>query len=316
VARQLAALEEACAVAAHEAPEGDDALALDARLKRLLAARTRYDSVLGALLARIVEERIWAALGYRSLEEYCRERLALAARTVRERVWLERRMRTLPPLREALATGGITYSKALLVAKDATPHDVAQRVSDAAATTWQQLERESTAEEDRRNRAAGVRRIWGPTDAARTVVAAIASAQAWSAAGGAVVDAGEALAVIADHFFAVWSAHRERPPSRRRREVLLRHGGFCAVPGCSRAAEHEHHVVFRSHGGAEAPWNKVGVCVPHHLHGIHRGYLTVAGRAGERLLWRLGSGAGGTSELSEVLEVWVTEGDDDVRRAG
>jgi hypothetical protein len=35
------------------------------------------------------------------------------------------------------------------------------------------------------------------------------------------------------------------------------------------------------------------------------GYLKVEGRAGERLTWRFGNG-----------EIWVTEGDDDVRRAG
>ena len=45
------------------------------------------------------------------------------------------------------------------------------------------------------------------------------------------------------------------------------------------------------------------------LHGIHRGYLTVVGRAGERLVWNLGTG-----EAAPPLETWTTEGDDDVRR--
>ncbi|MHC4547874.1 MAG: HNH endonuclease, partial [Planctomycetota bacterium] len=94
-----------------------------------------------------------------------------------------------------------------------------------------------------------------------------------------------------------------------RRQVLMRHGGLCAVPGCSRPAEHVHHVTFRSRGGSHDPANEVAVCAVHHLRGIHRGYLTVAGRAGERLVWRLG-----TSE-AVPLEEWVTEGDDDVRRA-
>jgi hypothetical protein len=47
----------------------------------------------------------------------------------------------------------------------------------------------------------------------------------------------------------------------------------------------------------------VRICIPHHLRGIHRGGLTVEGRAGERLTWRFGNG-----------EIWVTHGDDDVRR--
>jgi hypothetical protein len=64
-------------------------------------------------------------------------------------------------------------------------------------------------------------------------------------------------------------------------------------------------VRFRSRGGPDAPWNELALCAQHHLHGIHLGYLTVEGRAGEKLVWRFGTG-----------EVWETHGDDDVRRAG
>jgi len=106
-----------------------------------------------------VEERAHRTLGYKSLEEYCRERLGLAARTVRERVWLERRMRALPALRAALASGRLTYSKALLLAQDATAEDVEARIEEACSTTWQQTERDTTEREERRNRAAGVRRV-------------------------------------------------------------------------------------------------------------------------------------------------------------
>jgi len=284
--------------------EEKDPRTLDARILKLLAARRGFDEAFGRLVARIVGERLWAALGYRSLAEYCRERLSMAPRSVRERVWLERRMCALPPLREALSSGRLTYSKALLVARDATPADVAERIEEASCTTWQQLEREATQEEDRRNRAAGMRRLWGPRDAARTVVDAIAGAQAWSALRGSVIDAGEALAVVADHFVEVWTVHLKRMP-RERRQVLMRHGGLCAVPGCSRPAEHEHHVTFRSRGGSDDLTNRVAVCAAHHLRAIHRGHLTVAGRAGERLTWKLGTG-----------EVWVTDGDDDVRCVG
>jgi len=84
----------------------------------------------------------------------------------------------------------------------------------------------------------------------------------------------------------------------------MRKGGLCSVPGCSRAAVHVHHVVFRSRGGPLEEWNEIGICAVHHLHGIHIGYLEVSGRAGERLEWRLATG-----------EAWVTLGDDDVFRA-
>ena len=115
----------------------------------------------------------------------------------------------------------------------------------------------------------------------------------------------------ADHFTAVWSHHRKRPRGAlRRKEILMRHGGLCAVPGCSRDARHIHHIVFRSRGGSDDPANCIALCAAHHLHGIHRGHLTVSGRAGERLVWNVRTGE------AIPLEIWITEGDDRVRRAG
>jgi hypothetical protein len=136
----------------------------------------------------------------------------------------------------------------------------------------------------------------------RPVLAAIRSAQDRARKEGRSITAGEALATLADHFVSVWSASRDRS-SWLRAEVLTRNGGCCAVPGCSRAAVHAHHVRFRSRGGTDDAWNQVGLCAWHHLCGIHHGYLTVEGKAGERLLWRLGTG-----------ESFVTYGKDDVRR--
>lgn len=307
VSRCLGSLEELESQPSDAAMEG--AHDLDGRVRQLIAVRRGFDEAFGTVATQIVNGRLWSVLGYRSLAEYCRERLGVSPRSLRERVWLERRMCALPELRRALSSGRLTYSKALLVAKDATPVDVRERIREAGNTTWQQLDRESTASEERRNRAVGVRRVWGPRDAAGVIVDAISSARALAAAYGECIDAGEALAVVADHFIAVWDAHRQRPRiSRDRRYVLMRHGGLCAVPGCSRSAQHEHHVQFRSRGGSDDAANRVAVCAAHHLQGIHRGYLTVAGRAGERLVWDLGTGDGKPS-----LETWVTHGDDDVR---
>ncbi|MCK6460874.1 MAG: hypothetical protein L6Q95_13410 [Planctomycetes bacterium] len=177
----------------------------------------------------------------------------------------------------------------------------------ARATTCQQLDREAQAEEDREHRGKGTRRLWSPSDSAQTVRDAIAAAQARARAGGAGIDAGEALAVVADHFVKDWERHHPGSTglwSGRRRRVLLRKAGLCSVPGCSRAAVHVHHVIFRSRGGPKEEWNEIGICAVHHLHGIHLGYLEVSGRAGERLRWKFATG-----------EAFVTTGDDDVRRA-
>jgi hypothetical protein len=316
LARQIAAVEEANGVVAEigKEPLPEDALGLHARVLRLLKARREWDESLGVLLLRARDKCVHEVLGYGSFAAYCEERLGMRAATARQRIWLERRMQDMPALREALKSGRLTYSKALAVARQATPFDVDDRIERAAATTCQQTEKEGEAEEDRKNRGAEVRKVWAPKDAAETVREAIASAQAWSLGErGVGIDEGEALAVIADHFVEVCEAHE--PPGRRRwvdqlrREVLTRKAGLCAVPGCSRASVHLHHVVFRSRGGGDEPWNLVGLCACHHLHGIHVGYLEVTGRAGERLYWKLGTG--------EVvpLEEWVTFGDDDVWRA-
>jgi hypothetical protein len=305
VTEHLAAIEEAEALVEDRAPDTNDPKELEAFVLRLARACRGFDVAFGPLAVRVVDERAWAAVGCASLKEYCTERLGMAPSAFRQRVWLERRMFALPQLKEALRSGRLTYSKAVLVAQDATPETVEDLIAKAADTTWQQTDREATAREDARNRAKGLRRLWGPKDVMETVVTAIVSAQRWSASQGRRIDAGEALVVIAEYFLKEWRKLRRRRRARARQQVLGRDGGTCEVPGCSLPARHVHHIRYRSHGGSEAPWNKVRLCVPHHLRGVHMGYLKVEGRAGERLVWRFGNG-----------EIWVTNGDDNVRRGG
>ncbi|HHN74063.1 MAG TPA: HNH endonuclease, partial [Acidobacteria bacterium] len=73
-------------------------------------------------------------------------------------------------------------------------------------------------------------------------------------------------------------------PSALRRKVLLRDGTICSNPHCSNPADHAHHVVFRSEGGATAAFNLLAVCGT--CHGlIHAGLLEVRGQHGE-VEWR------------------------------
>jgi hypothetical protein len=314
LAAQLAAVDGARDVIDNGSDlAGRSAEWLHERARGFLDARKQYDAAFGPLAREIRKTGAWKTLGYGSLAEYCRERLGMSAKTVKDRAWLESRLVDLPELREALAKGKVTYSKALLIAKGATPFNVEERIEQAASTTCQQVERDTTDREHEQNRAAGVRRLWGPQDAAETIASAILCAQGWAKAVlGEEIDAGEALARIADHFTEVWGRHAIDPGSRarRRRDILARTRGLCAVPGCSRAAVHIHHIVFRSRGGPKVEWNEIGVCVPHHLHGIHRGYLTVRGRAGETLVWEFGA------QAAVPFERWITKGGDDVRRLG
>jgi len=67
--------------------------------------------------------------------------------------------------------------------------------------------------------------------------------------------------------------------------VIARDQSFCQVPGCSRAATHVHHVLFRSQGGGDEGDNMTSLCTAHHLFGLHGGYLRVWGRAPDGLVW-------------------------------
>jgi hypothetical protein len=89
------------------------------------------------------------------------------------------------------------------------------------------------------------------------------------------------------------SAPRHRDP------VFERDGWRCAVPACrSRRNLHDHHVVFRSHGGDNARDNRVTVCAAHHLHALHRGRIRASGRAPHAIAWEMGVrfGAGNPQE--------------------
>jgi len=83
--------------------------------------------------------------------------------------------------------------------------------------------------------------------------------------------------------------------------VFARDGWRCAVPGCSsRRNLHDHHVVFRSHGGDNAHDNRITVCAAHHLHGLHRGRIRAHGAAPHGVVWELGIRFGGGEPLARL----------------
>jgi hypothetical protein len=297
----------------------DSARALDERARALVRQRDGRDEQLGRLLVRVRDERLYRDLGYEWFETYCGERLGMAPRSVRERVWLERRLQSLPSLRAEFRAGRISRTKAMLVAESATPADVEQRIAEVSGTTVQQAQAESDAERDRRDREAGKFRLWGAKEAMETIVGAIRAGHDVLAAVHRAESAprpqwtarrstdGEVLAAMAEHFVRTWAPQlrewRRRAPTSRR-ELLARHGGLCAVPGCSRAATDGHHVVYRSRGGSDRATNLLALCRAHHLRGIHKGVLSVEGDAGRRLVWH----------FHATGEVYETHGADDVRR--
>jgi hypothetical protein len=88
--------------------------------------------------------------------------------------------------------------------------------------------------------------------------------------------------------------HEWESQSRHRDPVFERDGWRCAVPACSSRRElHDHHIVFRSHGGGNQRDNRITVCASHHHHGIHAGRIRAEGSVREGIVWTLGVRADG-----------------------
>ncbi|MCX5732562.1 MAG: HNH endonuclease signature motif containing protein [Deltaproteobacteria bacterium] len=279
-----AALEEVEPVLAPEVDDEHAPWAIDARLRELAEMRRRWDDLVGQLAHVVRAQGLWSDLGFASFEHYCTERLGLSARTVEQRAWLEARLRRMPRLREALQSGRVSYEKARIVAGVADEGSLERWIWRAEKATCIELHREASNHEVRQTCARGKVAVLVPRH-----VAFLLQETFWAArrAVGMELTADQCLYWVADHFLGTWqeSPEVQVPPGRR---VIERDRGYCQVPGCSRGAEHVHHVVYRSQGGGDEPGNLVSICVAHHLHGIHRGWVRVWGRAPDGLRWELG----------------------------
>jgi hypothetical protein len=131
---------------------------------------------------------------------------------------------------------------------------------------------------------AGELRAVVPDEVDALLADALRSARACSERG---LTPGEALVAVALHFIRTWKAAVGRRIEATDR-VVLRDGGLCRIPGCSRAADHVHHVVPRSACGPLEPWNELSLCAVHHLRGVHGGSVRITGRAPDGLHFTLG----------------------------
>jgi hypothetical protein len=209
---------------------------LDAELRGLVAMRDGWDELVGHLGLLVSMLGLWRTMGFASFAHYCAERLGMAARTVEQRAWLERRLYALPPLRRALREGRVGYEKARLVAAHADDATVEALIERAQMCARGELD------------------LRVPREVGALLNAAIRAAR--EAAAGSWLSPGECLTRIVEHFVETWEeALAER--STRQKKVLARDAGSCQVPGCSRAAVHAHHVIYRSRGGVDEESNMV-----------------------------------------------------------
>jgi hypothetical protein len=255
------------------------------RLARLVRGRAGQDEQLGRACLLVRRFGSWRWQGFPSFDAWCAERLGLAPSTVRQRVALERRMQELPALREALRSGRLSYEQARLVARVARASDVAARIEEAAAKSCIAYRRELEGEDHRQMWRAGEVRAVVPDEVDALLADAIRAARACSKRG---LTPGEALVLVALHFIRTWKDEVMRL-LRAADPVVLRDGALCQVPGCSRAADHVHHVVPRSACGPLEPWNEVSLGAVHHLGGVHAGNLRITGTAPDGLRFTLGA---------------------------
>jgi hypothetical protein len=277
------------------AEEPADVLQLDADVRRLAEMRRSWDALLGRLAMLVRWSGVWRDMRFASFGHYCEERLGLAERTVAQRAALERRLYAVPALRAALESGRLSYEKARLVSDVADAASLDGWIALAERSTCIALRREVEAREEAQTCARGSLSVRIPGSVAILLRAALAAA---IEAEGRWMPAGECLVRMAQHFIDTW---KDAVPRRKTvaQRVLERDLGWCQVPGCSRPADDSHHITFRSAGGSDDHANQTGTCKPHHLHGIHRGYVRVRGRAPDQLTWELGRGYDG-----EPLEVF------------
>jgi hypothetical protein len=270
------------AVPAARAVTSRDPYAIVEWLAWLVRGRAGEDELLGRACLLVRRFAAWRA-GFFCFDAWCAERLGLAPSTVRQRIALERRLQRLPALREALRSGRLSYEQARLVARVAQPADVEDRIERAAGKTCIAYRREVEGEERRQMWRAGELRALVPDDVDEVLADAVRSARALAPR----LTPGEALVLVSLHFIRVWKEEFWRV-IRAVDPVILRDAGLCQIPGCSRAADHVHHVLFRSAGGPLEEWNELSVCAVHHLLCIHGGSVLVLGRAPDRLVFVMG----------------------------
>jgi hypothetical protein len=229
-----------------------------------------------------VRSRLWKVAGFADFSQYCAERLGLAARTVEQRAALERRIWEAPALRAA-RDAGVAYEKLRLLAR-LPDGEIEEWVTRARALTRVELAAALVDREETQTRAA---RLLGARVPERVALLLQAAFRAARAVEGRLIGDGACLVRVARHFVDTWRGHAKKARTRSQK-VRDRDLGRCQVPGCTRRACHAHHIVPRSRGGSDDPWNLVALCALHHLVGIHGGYIRVRGRAPDRLFWEIG----------------------------
>jgi hypothetical protein len=300
-----------------------DAFELDRRLRLCARALGRIDFQMGALLRIGIDRRLFRELGFATVKLYVESRLGCSARRIWSLVAIERQSWRAPALQDAWREGRVSHLAALALLPVIGEEHGEAWIRRAGEVTLRRLLDEIAWALDYGQRSG----VSGPpappppdaiiavdalADVSRTEVQMCAHGNAGDAGsipGGSVrltFHIPVSVAVLVES--VLWQHQRGHEPRwrtferivaqailewtsvpRHRDPVFERDGWRCTVPGCSsRRNLHDHHVLFRSHGGGNARDNRITVCAAHHLHGIHAGIVKAYGRAPDGITWELG----------------------------
>ena len=265
----------------------DGALRIHERLLELASMRRGWDELVGHLSMLLINTGLWRDMKFLDIDHYATERLGMSGRAIEQRAWLERRLWNFPALRRAMRDGRLGYEQARLVARCSSPAFIDAWIAKAEKMKVVELARAVEADEEAQMCARKEWEVRLPADVRQVFGAAC---RAVRAAAQGRIGTSECLVVMCQHFIDTYEAETRRPNTPASR-AMERDRGLCTCPGCSKAADHVHHIKYRSHGGGDEEANLTSLCAAHHLHGVHEGHVRVRGAAPDGLEWELGARA-------------------------
>ena len=294
-----------------EIPENVSEGDLHERIVALNKKMTAREVALGEAAQSFQRMDGWLRLGYASLAQYARERLGMSASSLKSKLTLARRLHA--PVKEALRSGRVGHAAAMAISTVATAGSAEAWVDRARRRTVKHLREDVNAarmlnqstpptdEQVRQVQAIETRILQGDHSAmeepkgqtsagasirlnlrvSRDISRAL---RCFERVMGPRLD-GSTMRFLCNKFWDAWKHmcnHHEKWS-----HIYARDRYECTSPVCSRHDMTPHHLLFRSKGGTDDPFNMAGDCLWCHLEGIHGGRITVTGTADD-MTWTIG----------------------------
>jgi hypothetical protein len=116
-----------------------DAFTLDTRLLAAITALRTNEAKIGRLLWIFVDRRFYRALGWRSLDEYVRERIGISTRKAWALLRVERRARPIATFAQSYEDGSLSWVRALTLLPVISPRNADPWLARATSVTVRRL---------------------------------------------------------------------------------------------------------------------------------------------------------------------------------